>query len=181
MTVEQVLSFAWPWIIGMTVASFAPHLILHGLGAPESAMSFFIDIVMLLLAYLVGVVVHEALHVVGMLIFGRVSLRSVEWGHRISEGVVYVHTTEPMSARAYRGVLLLPGILTGIVPVLLGWWTGSMWLTVFGWLMTTSAVGDLAILRLIRDLRPDVPLQDHPHKVGVLVVDPQLNVTEEIE
>jgi hypothetical protein len=179
MTIEEVLRFAWPWIIGMTLASFVPHMAIHGLGAPSSAVALFLDLVYLIAAYAIGVVVHEALHVVGMLVFGRVSWRSVTGGHRISEGVVYVHTTQPMSARAYRGVLVLPGILTGIVPVLIGWITGSWWLTIYGWLMTTSAVGDIAIIRLIRDLSSDTPVQDHPEKVGMLVLKREETVTEE--
>lgn len=178
LTIDEVLRFAWPWLIGMTVVIFVPHLFLHGVGSTSSAAAFFWQIVLLLAAYVVSVVLHEALHVVGMLVFGRVSLRSIEWGHRLNEGVVYVHTTEPMSARAYRGVLALPGIATGVIPVFIGWVTGSMWVTAYAWLMTTSAVGDLAILRLIGDLEPATQVQDHPEKVGVLVLSRTDNMVE---
>jgi hypothetical protein len=171
LTVEDVMRFARPWLFGATVAIIGIHALLHGVRAPESATSFLVAVGILLGAYVVSVVIHEVLHVLAMLVFGRVSAGSIEWGHRISEGIVYVHTTEPMSVRAYRGVLALPGIVTGIIPVLIAWLTGSWLLVLYGWLMTTSAVGDLAIHRLIRDLDPSALVRDHPEQVGVLLME----------
>lgn len=171
LTVEEVMKFASPWALGATFLIFFVHSLLHGVGRPESVISFLISAGLLIGAYLVSIVVHEALHVLAMLVFGGVSLRSVAWGHRIREGIVYVHTTEPMTVRAYRGVLILPGLAIGIIPVIIAWATGSWLLLLYGWLMTTSAVGDLAIHRLIRDLDPSVLVRDHPEHVGVLLME----------
>lgn len=169
LSVEQVVQFAGPWILGMTAAAFLPHIILNGFPWPESWGLFFARLFVFVLVYMISVVVHELLHIVGMFVFGRVPWRSIRVGHRISEGVVYVHTSEPMSARAYRGVLLLPGIVTGLLPAVYGIATGFGWITFYGWVMMTSAIGDIAVYMLMRDLPPNVQVQDHPSEVGVRV------------
>jgi hypothetical protein len=170
LSVEEVMQFAWPWVVGMTVAIFVPQVLLHGVPVLISIVSVLSGLLLLAVAYVVSVVIHEALHVVGMLAFGRVPPKSISWGHRLSEGIVYVHTSDAMSTRAYRGVLALPGLALGVLPVLVGWATGSWWITIYGWLMTTSAVGDLAVLHLIRDLPAEAPVRDHPRNVGVIVL-----------
>ncbi len=169
LNLEEVMGRGGPWIAWMAIAVVVPYVAIHGLAWPSSAGLFFARLFLFVVAYLVGVVIHELLHVVGMIIFGRVSLKSISYGHRLSEGVVYVHSKDPMSARAYRGVLMLPGIVTGLVPAIIGIVVGSFWITFYGWVMMASAVGDLAVLRLMRDVPPQVRVQDHPEEVGLLV------------
>src|SRR5690554_5370940 len=135
LTIEEVMQRSVPWWLWMAAAAFVPHFALHGIGFPHSLGLFLARLFLLIVAYAISAIIHELLHVVGMLLFGRVPLRSIRFGHRISEGVLYVHSREPMSARAYRGVLLLPGIVTGVVPTVIGIYVGSMWITVYGWMM----------------------------------------------
>jgi hypothetical protein len=116
--------------------------------------------------YLTSVFVHEGLHAVAMVGLGRIPPRALRFGIDWSSGIAYVHACVPMTARAYRGVLALPAVVLGIVPVGAGWSGGSGWLTLYGFVMLASAVGDLAVLWRIRGLGPGVPVRDHPEQVG---------------
>ncbi|MFW5973501.1 MAG: metalloprotease family protein [Bacteroidota bacterium] len=169
LTIDEVMHFAGPWILAMAVATFGPYFVIHGFAWPSSAGLFFARLFVFIVVYLLSVVVHELLHVVGMLMFGRVPLSSISFGHRLSEGVVYVHSNEAMTARAYRGVLLLPGVITGVLPAVWGIAVGSGWITFYGWVMMASAVGDLAVYRLMSDLPSSTRVQDHPKEVGLLI------------
>lgn len=170
LELDQVMRRGGPWILWMAFAVIIPHVVIHGLAWPVSAGLFFARLFLFILAYLIGIVVHEGFHVVGMLAFGRVPWKSISFGHRLSDGIVYVHSDESMSARAYRGVLVLPGIMTGLVPAVAGIVIGSFWITFYGWVMLVSAVGDLAVLHLMRGLPPGTRVQDHPSDVGLLIL-----------
>ena len=169
MSIDEVGKASQSFLLAVTMATVFFHIIVNGLSMPESFTSFLVRLFFLCLAYLAGIVLHEGAHVLGMLIFGRVSWRSIRAGHRIREGVIYVHTAQPMTASAYRKVLLLPAFVVGLLPTILGIAWGDGWLTAFGWLMTISAAGDVAVWRLIRPLDAGQMVQDHPSEVGVRV------------
>ncbi len=177
LEIDDVMRRAVPASLWMALITFVPYVVLHGLPWPHSAGLFFARLFLFIVAYLVSVIVHELIHVVAMIVFGRVPLRSIAWGHRLSEGVLYVHSNEPMSARAYRLVLVLPGVLTGLAPAVWGVVIGNFWITFYGWVMMASAIGDIEVLRLMQGLPSSVRVVDHPEKVGLLV-EPGLDVQE---
>ena len=170
LTVKEVSKSSERYILVVTMITVFLHVVVNGLAMPDSFIGFLVRLFLLMLAYVIGIVLHEGTHVLAMLVFGRVGRRSIRAGHRIREGIIYVHSTRPMTASAYRKVLLSPAILVGIVPTIIGLATGDGWLTAFGWLMTISAAGDVAVWRLIRPLDPNQMVQDHPSEVGVVVV-----------
>lgn len=170
LTVKEVSKSSERYILAVTMITVFIHVVVNGLAMPDSFTGFLVRLFLLMLAYIIGIVLHEGTHVLAMLVFGRVGWRSIRAGHRIREGIIYVHSTRPMTASAYRKVLLLPAILVGIIPAVIGITTGDGWLTAFGWLMTISAAGDVAVWRLIRPLDAEQMVQDHPSAVGVIVV-----------
>lgn len=176
LAVDDVVRLALRWLPFMTAGSFLPYLILWGLpgwpeweGLGDALFSALAWTLVALLVYVVSALLHEALHVLAMIGFARVPISTIRFGMRLSEGVLYVHTTKPMSVRAYRTVLLLPGLLQGIVPLVAGTGMGVGWLVLYGYVMLVSASGDLAVLQLLRPLAPGDLVRDHPHAVGCRV------------
>ncbi len=99
---------------------------------------------------------------------------SVSWEH-ISFGVdrasltPYTHIAAPMTARAYRIGAMTPGLLTGALPTLAAWVSGSGALSLIGALMSVGAVGDLIVLWVIRRVPGDTLVMDHPTNAGCWV------------
>ena len=91
-------------------------------------------------------------------------------GIRWREGVVFVHGDRPVSAAWYRVILATPGIVLGLIPAAAGLVLGAAFWTMFGFLMLASAIGDWAILKLIRDVPGSTMVQDHPSDVGCIVL-----------
>lgn len=170
LTVDDVLRVLWRGLLPVTAATLGVHLLVWGLPALDPS-AWVAGGLWLLLAYVIAVVAHEALHVLPMFAFG-IRWSDLRFGIRWRDGVVFVHGGKPVSARAYRIILSTPGIVLGVLPALYGIGTGAGWITLFGWLMLVSAVGDWAVLRLIRRLPPDTPVTDHPSEVGCLVATP---------
>jgi hypothetical protein len=176
LSIEQVIRLGLRWLPPITALSFIPYFVLHGLpdvSWPDSVgvalLRGLIWIVVAVLIYGVSALLHEIIHVVGMISFAQVPLASIRFGFRPRDGVLYVHTDEPMSARAYQSVLLLPAVVQGILPVAFGSVIGIGWLVLYGYVMLLSAIGDLAVFQLIHHLESQDLVRDHPTAVGCQV------------
>ncbi len=158
----------WRLLVPFSVLTLGLHLAIWGW--PSGSGEDWISATLLMLGvYLVAVVVHEVLHVLPMFAAG-IKPSELSFGIRWREGVAYVHGGRPVSARAYRVILATPGLVLGAVPLFYGLVIGSAFATVFGYLMTLSAVGDWAVWRLIRDLEPDRLVEDHETAIGCVVL-----------
>ena len=123
-----------------------------------------------ILIFVLSIVVHELLHAVGYVWVGGVPRTAVKFGFSWRGLAPYAHCHEPMTARAYRTAVMLPGLILGLLPAVLGLIIGSFGLTIFGAIMVMAAGGDLAVLLAIRDVPPTAIVRDHPTKVGCEVV-----------
>lgn len=176
LSLEQVMAVAWRMLWRIGLATFAAYVLLWGwpaLPAPDAWPAFAARVLLQGLAflgvYLVSAVLHEGLHAFAMVAFARISPRAIRFGLRLREGVAYVHAAAPMTARAYRAVLVLPGLVQGVVPLAAGLALGSGWLTLYGYVMLVSAAGDVAVFMLLRPLAPGERVIDHPQAVGCRV------------
>lgn len=97
---------------------------------------------------------HELLHVVGFRIAGGLARDAV--AIRLSRRFLlpYVALRVPVVVRRLRFATLLPGVVTGVVPLAAGALAGHGKLVVLGALMTAAAGGDLAVLVAVRRLPP---------------------------
>ena len=176
ISIEQVIRLGLRWLPAITALSFVPYFVLNGLpgvswpdSVGEALLGGLIWTAAAVFVYGVSALLHEIIHVVGMISFAQVPLSSIRFGFRPRDGVLYVHTDEPMSARAYRSVLLLPAVVQGILPVAYGSVLGIGWLVLYGYVMLLSAIGDLAVFQLIHHLESRDLVRDHPTAVGCQV------------
>ena len=122
----------------------------------------------------VGVVVHELIHGLSWMFFGKKPRSAIKYGFQLKTLTPYAHCTEPMAARAYRLGAAMPGLILGVLPWLAGLATANGPLLAFGLLFTLAALGDAMILWLLRHVEPDAQVIDHPTRAGCYVIDPGL-------
>lgn len=123
-------------------------------------------------AFLVSILVHEGLHALGFLLFGRAPREALHFGIDRATFSPFAGCRAPVSARAYRTAVILPALALGALPAVIGIAAGNGFLTVWGAFMLHAAAGDLIVLWTIREVPGSAPVLDHPERVGCRVLDP---------
>lgn len=137
----------------------------------------FIDFVMdikkfmfIIITSIVFIVIHELLHGLTWSLFTENGFKDVAFGFIWKYLTPYCSCKVPMKKRQYVLGLLMPLILLGIVPTILGFAMGSVFLTILGAFYIFAAGGDIimAYLILSRNVKgKDVLLYDNPTEMGV--------------
>jgi hypothetical protein len=122
-----------------------------------------------LLALVIGIVAHEGVHAIGWKFAGNLAWSELTFGIDKKTLSPYCHAKAPMKASAYRLGAVLPSIVTGLLPVLIGTAVANAPLTFVGVVLFSAAVGDFLILWIIRNVHPDALLLDHPTNAGCYV------------
>jgi pimeloyl-ACP methyl ester carboxylesterase len=123
-----------------------------------------------ILIFLGSIVVHELLHAIGYIYVGKARWSEVKFGFSWRGLAPYAHCHAVMNMSAYRVAVMLPGIVLGITPAIVGLVVGSYWLTFFGAVMVMAAGGDLAVLLATRGVPATATVRDHPSKPGCEVL-----------
>ncbi len=117
-----------------------------------------------------GVLLHEAMHAFGWMMFGRLPVSAMKFGLELKTLTPYAHCRIPMRASAYRAGVVLPAVVLGILPAAIGIGIHEGTLTLFGALFLGAACGDLLCLWMMRGVGRDSLVRDHPTRAGCLIV-----------
>jgi len=120
---------------------------------------------------LFGIFIHELIHMFAWAIFARKPLSVFKLGFQWESLTPYAHCKVPMDIRSYRIGSVAPGLLLGILPWLISLFTGDILLFIFGLLYTTAAGGDFFILWIIRNVKPNTLVEDHPTNAGCYIIE----------
>jgi hypothetical protein len=140
--------------------------IAHGFGRESGSLLPFLGLCLL------GIVAHEAIHGIVWAMLGSGSFRTIEFGVNWKALTPYAHSTAPMTARIYRWGAVMPALVLGLVPSLVGLATGNGMAMAFGIVFTAAAGGDFLILWLLRGVSGEALVEDHPTRGGCLVLEP---------
>ena len=82
----------------------------------------------------------------------------------------YFHSKIPVSVKKFRVIVIIRLIIIGIISYAIAMYIGNGWLLLFGIIFIISAFGDILIIWLMRNLKPNEMGQDHPDKIGLIVL-----------
>ncbi|MGM9950803.1 MAG: DUF3267 domain-containing protein [Lysinibacillus sp.] len=119
--------------------------------------------------YVLLIVLHEAFHLLGFVVFGRVPIRSLSYGIDLERGIAYATTTERMPNAAMKKALLLPFWTTGVMPTLIGFCLNDYTIILVGAFLIAGAVGDFAMYKELRKFPDDAQVQDDPKEPKLYV------------
>ncbi len=134
----------------------------------EIALSGF-NAVIILVALIPSVIIHEMLHGVGYLL-GGAKIGEVKFGFLVRKLLPYAHCKVPLSAAGYRLGVALPGLILGVLPLIIGLLAHDPTLTVYAIAMILAAVGDLITLVMLVPVPNNARVQDHPSKPGFQIL-----------
>ncbi len=148
-------------------------------GPASGAVTFTVEgVISFIAAVVIGLFLHEVIHMGTALILGRKTLQDVKLGLDPKTLSPYFHCKVPLEVSVYRAVSSMPGILLGILPYILGLLFGNPWIMIFGLVFILGAGGDWLILWLLRGVRAGTLVEDHPSRVGCTVIEPDPTATE---
>jgi hypothetical protein len=130
----------------------------------------FVDISIGMVILLLSIITHELLHGLGWSIYAKKGWKSISFGVNWKFFTPYCHCNEPLLLNQYRFGTVVPAIVLGIIPSIIAIITGHPGLMAFGFFFTFAAGGDFLILWLIRDEKTGDFAQDHPDKIGCIIL-----------
>jgi hypothetical protein len=151
----------------VVILQFAVFLGLHGTAGLKPTWSS----ALLILAVLLGVVIHELLHGITWVIFGRKPFSAIKFGFQWKTFTPYAHLREPVEVNAYRFGAFMPGFVLGILTYSLSLILSSGDLFWFSLVHTSAAGGDWLILWLLRNVKAGTRVEDHPTNAGCYVLE----------
>lgn len=121
---------------------------------------------LLLLCLIVLLPVHEALHAIGLRLFGRLPWSDIKIGFMWRALLPYCHCKVPIPITVYRRMILLPLWGTGGASLLALLLFPSDALGLFLGVAVGACAGDLWIVARLRRFGTDVSIEDSPSEIG---------------
>lgn len=144
-----------------------PYVMLHG-----NPLAQDYNMVLFVVAILVGIVVHELIHGLTWSSFTKDGWKSIEFGVIWQYLTPYCTCREPMKKVPMILAAIMPTIVLGFVPAIVGILTGQAILILFAAALIIGGGGDMMIIWNIVKYRTEaseVLYLDHPYEVGTFV------------
>ncbi|AIE61091.1 DUF3267 domain-containing protein [Bacillus methanolicus] len=166
---ETVVTFS---VLAVTIASFALTIgliiivaIMHGLLHNKSDFQITLgSLLFFIVCFLIGIIVHEIMHIIGFRYAGKVPWNKIVWGIDWKKGVAYAQSKNVIKVKEMRIALMLPFFITGAIPFLLGIIFNVMFLSVLGAFLIGGCAGDFAYYIKLRKFPDEALVKDHPVK-----------------
>ncbi len=123
--------------------------------ADENENNSYLGTLFILMIFIGGVIVHELLHGVTFAWYSKKGWQSIEFGVIWQYLAPYCHCKEALPVRHYLKGILMPGLVLGLLPALIGIMIASFPWLIFGWLFSVVAAGDLLMARMLLQENPD--------------------------
>lgn len=153
--------------IPVIILQFLLFLGLHGTEGLRLMWSYAI----LIIFVLIGIAIHELIHGISWVIFGRKPFSAIKFGFQWKTFTPYAHLKEPVDVNAYRLGAFMPGLILGILAYGLSLVLGNGDLFWFSLVHTSAAGGDWLVLWLLRNVRRGMRVEDHPTNAGCYVLE----------
>lgn len=131
-----------------------------------------IIIVIPILILLIGIVIHELIHGICMLIFVKKN-NTVRFGFNTKYLMPFANCLEPIYPTQMIIVALSPFVILGFLPAIYGFYFKNLFWLITGFSMTLGAVGDFIYVYLIvsniKNKRGKI--LDHKTKVGFYIIE----------
>jgi hypothetical protein len=159
------------FIFGFSLIIFSvPFVLIYGISVYyEGLKEFLFNIKITIPVILIGIVIHELIHGLFILVLVKQGIKHVKFGFNSDYYVPYVHSKIPLKAFHYRIIAISPLICLGIVPVAISFFISSTFLLFFGIVFIFAASGDILILWKIRKVDKENIVADHPERAGCFV------------
>ncbi|NLL56285.1 MAG: DUF3267 domain-containing protein [Clostridiales bacterium] len=122
----------------------------------------YLDVIISILMLAVLLVIHELLHAISAVIFGKLTFKDIKLGANLKQGMIYCHIKKPLKINAYRISIILPIIITGIIPLVISAIFGNLFLVAVFSFMVSGGAGDIVMFFSLSGIDSHTLIEDHP-------------------
>ena len=169
LDIHRIAKHNMIWTIILSVLFLIINMTLQPQHFNFSIGSSILFIVYFSIAYLVLIVLHEACHLIGFIIFGKAPFSSLSYGVDLPKGLAYATTTKRISNGGMKKALLLPFWITGVIPILIGFYVNSNLIILVGTFLIAGAIGDFAMYKELRKFPKNALIEDDPKEPKLYV------------
>ena len=127
------------------------------------------NIIIMGIGFVAGIFIHEFIHGFTWHLFCKEKWKSIKFGIDKKSFCPYTTCTEILSINSYRLGAVMPLIITGVLPYIIGILINNSNMVYIGTIMIACAVGDLLILLTIVTEKSSSLCSDHPTSCGCVV------------
>ncbi len=120
------------------------------------------DIIMTFAMLAALLCIHEFLHALGAIMTGGATFKDIKFGIHLKQMMLYCHIGKPLKAGAYKFAIILPLIVTGIIPLVISAIWGNIFLVVLFCFMVSGGAGDVIMFISLAGAGKDTLVLDHP-------------------
>lgn len=132
------------------------------------------NFIIFILILFIGDIIHVLIQGLIWQLFGNNKSNTIRYGiRRTTRGSVsfQAYCKEPIELKTYKLGITIPGIILGLLPAVLGLFTGHSFVFVFGLFGILYSGEDILILWLLRNVEADCLVKTHSKKAGCYVID----------
>ena len=173
-TIEQAAKLYISLMGVLMITLVVPFIVIH-----FQAFSFYFshfswstfskDIVLFIVAIIIGIVLHEAIHGLTWALFVKERLRAIKFGVLKETFTPYCHCKGFLRVKHYIAGAIMPAILLGILPALWAFINGEIMFFFLGIYFIIAASGDFLIIYLLRNEHRNDYVKDHETLPGCIV------------
>ena len=118
------------------------------------------------IVYIILIVIHELIHGFFFGIYVNGGFKTVRFGVYWKAMTPYCSCNEPIKVQQYRIVALMPTVILGFIPLIVGFIIGEINTIAISTFMVISGGGDFLMIWMLRKFKKDTMVIDHPAKMG---------------
>ncbi len=166
VNIEKVNLFSIPFILLFIPLSLVAFKMCHGINFKETFYQNPLLLVYIVISLPILIVLHELIHGLFFGLYSKSRFKKISFGVMWKHLAPYCHCKEAIKAKHYAIVLLMPSILLGFLPFVMGFMTGSFFAVFIGAIMIMCGAGDYIGFSLVLKVPSDTLVIDHSSKVG---------------
>ena len=124
-----------------------------------------VGLLLFLLLYAVSIFVHEFIHGFFWHFPCKKKWGSIDFGFNPKNITPYCHCCEALSVPVYFWGAIAPTLILGVLPIIIGIFSGILFLVTLGVVGVVGGCGDILVIWTLRKHK-DCQLFDHPYEVG---------------
>lgn len=166
LDINRVYWYSLPFIVLGSPIAIVLYQICYGTSYREALYSNPLLLLYFMLAMIGMVISHELIHGLFFALYADSNFKKIKLGILWKFLTPYCHCEEAIKAKQYGIVLLMPTILLGLMPLLIGFVISNFFVFSLGIMMILGGIGDIMAFRMVQKVSADTLVMDHPNKVG---------------